>query len=100
MDASFSMCSNPISTNDFDQIKETLSNVVERVSSLEEFDAWLRSQECIESVNLEDFLIKTEPPQREFVVEFKMADSSTKKKAIDIVLLGDQGFRLSEFYDL
>lgn len=94
-----SMRERSISINDFDKLKETLSKVVEKVSSLEEFETWLKSQEYIQSVSLQNFLIKTNPPQKEFIVEFKINDGSTRAKAIDIFVLENGRFRFSRFHE-
>jgi hypothetical protein len=85
--------------NNFSEVEKILPVVVEQVSSLEELENWLRSQECIQAVRLEAFLLKTNPPQREFIVEFKSNRDSTITKVIDIFVLGNGRFSLSKLRD-
>ncbi|MBW4634135.1 MAG: hypothetical protein KME30_20175 [Iphinoe sp. HA4291-MV1] len=82
--------------SDFSELEKILPVVVDQVSSLEELDTWLKLHECIQSVRLEDFLIKTNPPQREFIVEFKNNYGSTITKVINIFVLANGRFRFSE----
>jgi hypothetical protein len=88
------------SMKDSNEIEKNLPVIVAQVSSLEELDTWLKSQECIQSVRLENFLIKTNPPQREFIVEFKSKNGSTITKAIDIFVLGDERLRFNSVRNL
>jgi hypothetical protein len=94
------MCEHVISTGDFDKIERTLSDVIARISSLEEFEAWLKSQAYVESVRLEDYLLKTNPPQREFIVEFKTDESTIIAKAIAISVLPNQKFKFRTLRDV
>jgi hypothetical protein len=85
---------------DFNEIEKTLPGIVEQISSLEELDTWLKSQECIQSVTLQDFLIKTNPPQRKFIVEFKSSKGSTLTKVINIFVWGDGRLEFNNLHDL
>jgi len=86
--------------SDFNEIEKTLPVLVEQISSLEELDIWLKSQECIQGVSLQDFLIKTNPPQRKFIVEFKSSNGSTVTKVINIFVLGDGRLQFNNLHDL
>lgn len=81
--------------SDFNEIEKMLPTVVEQVSSLEELDSWLKSQEGVQSVRLENFLMKSNPPQQEFRVEFKSKNGSTITKLIDVFVLPNGRLRLS-----
>jgi hypothetical protein len=88
-----------IALDSFDKIENEISNVVSNISSLEQLETWLRAQEYIESVRLDDSLIKTAPPQREFIVEFRMNDGSIRTKAIDVFVLGTHRYKYRELHD-
>jgi hypothetical protein len=96
---SSTMCGDTISAEDLAELTGTLADVVQRIGSLEELEDWLRSQHCVESVRTADYLIKTEPPQKELLVTFKMDDSSTVTKVIDIILDRDQTLGLGEVHE-
>jgi len=94
------MCERPLSANDFDLLVRSLADVVARATSLEELRQRLLSEPCVASVELEDYLIKTNPPQRQFRVEFKMDDGSTAVKAVDIYVQEGQRYRFRSLHDL
>jgi hypothetical protein len=94
------MCGDSLSPNDFDPLTQMLADVVSRLGSLEKLRQWLMSQPCVISVELEDYLIKTNPPQRQFRVEFRMDDGSTTVKAIDISVAEGQELRFRSLHDL
>jgi hypothetical protein len=89
------MCGDTISTKEMAKLTETLTNVVQATGSLEALERWFRSQPCIESVNTAKYLIETEPPQKEFLVTFRMDDGLTATKIIDIILYPDQTLGLA-----
>jgi hypothetical protein len=86
------MSDSTISAKELEVIIKTLDNVLRRASSLEDFESWLRSQPGVMSVGTADWLIKTEPPQKEVSVVFKMDDGSTFTSVIDVILYPDQTF--------
>lgn len=96
---SIDMSGDTISVEDFNGLSKSLADVVARMKSMEELEAWLKSRPYIESVNKADYLIKTEPPQKELHVRFKMDDGSTVVKVIDILLYPDQTFELAGLHD-
>jgi hypothetical protein len=100
VDTGIKICGGSTLASDFSEVEKVLPIVVEQASSLEELDTWLKSQDCIQSVRLEDFLIKTNPPQREFVVEFRNNRNSMITKVIDVFVLTNGRFSLSELRDL
>ncbi|GEM_PF-638905 len=80
------MWGDTISVKDLAKLTETLTDIIQRIRSLEELEGWLRSQHCVKSVRTADYLIKTMPPRKELLVAFKMDDGSTITKVIDIIL--------------
>jgi hypothetical protein len=96
---SIDMSGDTISVEELGGLTKTLANVVAGVKSMEELEVWLRSRPYIESVNKADYLIKTEPPQKELQVRFKMDDGSTVVKVLDILLYPDQTFGLSGLHN-
>jgi len=93
------MCGDTISAEDLAELTETLADVIQGIGSLEELEGWLSSQHCVESVRTGDYLIKTEPPQKELLVIFKMDDGSTVTKVIDVILYRDQTLGLGGLHE-
>ncbi len=87
------------STLDFEAFEKRIIPVINNAGSLEEIESWLRSQQGVKSVQLADYLMKSNPPQREFIVEFSMQDGSTVRKIINIFDLGNQQFEFHELRD-
>lgn len=88
-----------LSTTDFQVFEKKLVSAIDIARSLDEIEAWLRSQKSVKSVKLADYLMKSNPPQREFFVEFRMQDGSKVKKIINIFDLGNQQFEFNELRD-
>jgi hypothetical protein len=84
---------------DFEALKKTLATVVDSAGSLDEIEAWLKSQQYVKSVQLADYLLKSNPPQRDFIIEFSMEDGSTVKKIVNIFDLGNQQFQFHTLRD-
>jgi hypothetical protein len=87
------------STVDFEALERTLATVIDSARSLDEIETWLKSQQYVKSVQLAGYLLKSNPPQRDFIVEFKTAGGSTIKKIVNIFDLGDQRFRFHNLRD-
>lgn len=87
------------STVDFKAFEKEVASAIDSAGSLEEIEAWLRSQPGVKSVQLTDYLMKSNPPQREFIVEFSMQDGSTVRKIINIFDLGNQQYEFNELRD-
>ncbi len=84
---------------DFTALEKTLARTIDGAQSLAEIEEGLKSQPGVQSVQLADYLLKSNPPQREFMVEFKAEDGATLKKIVNIFDLGDQRFRLHTIRD-
>jgi hypothetical protein len=93
------MCSESLFTADFEALQETLAAAIASARSLDEIGIWLKSQQCVESVQLADYLAKSNPPQRDFIVEFKTMNGSTVKKIVNIFDLGSQQFQFHNLRD-
>ncbi|MBA4535213.1 hypothetical protein [Brevibacillus halotolerans] len=91
------MCGESLLTINFETLEKTLATVIDSAQSIAEIEAWLKSHHCVKSVQLAGYLLKSNPPQREFTVEFKIESGSTVKKIVNIFELGNQQF---QFYKL
>lgn len=89
----------PSSTFDFHIFEKKAASTIDSAGSLDEIEAWLREQQGVKSVQLTDYLMKSYPPQREFLVEFSTQDGSTVRKIINIFDLGNQQFEFNELRD-
>ena len=87
------------STFEFQVFEKKAVSAIESAESLDEIEAWLRVQQGVKSVQLTDYLMKSYPPQREFIVEFSMQDGSTVRKIVNIFDLGNQQFEFHELRD-
>lgn len=95
------MRSESLSTVDFEalELEKRLATVIASARSLDEIEAWLKSQQCVKSVKLAGYLLKSNPPQRDFIVEFSMRDGSTVTKIVNIFDLGNQQFQFHKLRD-
>ena len=84
---------------DFKIFEKNTASAIDSAESLDEIEAWIRSQQGVKSVQLADYLMKSNPPQREFIVEFNMQDGSTVKKIVNIFDLGNRQFKFHELRD-
>jgi hypothetical protein len=96
---SSTMCGDTISAEGLEELTGTLADVLDGIRSPEEFERWLKSQPCVESVRTGNYLVKTEPPRMELSVVFKMDDGSTITKVIDIILYRDGTLGLGEVHE-
>jgi hypothetical protein len=96
---SSSMCGDSLSTVDLEAFQKNLVDAISHARSLDEITAYLRSQRCVKSVELANYLLKSNPPQRDFVVEFMREDGATFKKIVNIFDLGNQRFQFHKMRD-
>jgi hypothetical protein len=87
------MCDNSLSIDEIESLEKILVAVISRAKSLHEIEMWLKSQQGIKSVEVEDYLLKSYPPQRDLIVEFNMKDGSIVTKIVNVYDLGNQNFR-------
>jgi hypothetical protein len=93
------MCLESLSAVDLEALKERLAISIRGARSLTEIEAWLKAQPCVQSVELTDYLLKSNPPQRDFIVSFKTADGSTIKKIVNVFALANQQFQFHKLRD-
>jgi hypothetical protein len=93
------MCDDFVSVEDIEKIATRLGTIIDQARSTAEIEAWLRSQKCVKSVELADYLLKSDPPQRDFIVEFRLQDGSTLKKVVNMYDLGNERYRFHELRD-
>ena len=67
----------------FELFKKTIADEIDSADSLDEIKERLKSQQSVESVELADHLLKSNPPQRDFIVEFKTEDGVKTKKIVN-----------------
>ncbi len=85
-----------LSGTDMKNFEKELAAAVENAGSLNKLELWLKSQHNVKSVKQADYLLKSYPPQREFIVEFTMPDNSTVTKIVNIFDLGNGKFQFNE----
>jgi len=90
------MCTDSLSTNDFEIFKTRLAKTINNAQSLDEIELWLKSQQCVKSVQLAGYLLKSNPPQRDFIVEFSLYDGSIVTRIVNIYELGKQSFQFHQ----
>jgi len=83
---------------DFEALERALPPAIASARSLDEIEAWLKSQPGVQSVRLADYLAKSNPPQRDFIVEFG-TDNDSVQKIVNIFDLGNRLFRFNKLRD-
>jgi hypothetical protein len=87
------------STADIASAETTLAAVIGEARSLGEIETWLRTQPSVVSVRLGSYLAKSQPPQRDFIVELRAQDGSKATRAIGVLDLGDGHFQFRGLHD-
>jgi hypothetical protein len=77
------------------ELAKALPDVADNARSLDEIAAWLQAQPGVESVELADYLLKSNPPQRDFIVACRAKDGSTVRKALNVYVLSGDKFRFN-----
>ena len=93
------MSNESLSTGDFEALEKALPAAIANAKSLDDIKAWLESQRGVKSVELANYLAKSNPPQRDFIVEFGAANDTTTRKVVNIFDLGNQQFKFHELRD-
>ena len=88
-----------ISARDMEAFTNTLGDILRHIGSLEDLEIWLKSQPRVVLVRTAEYLVKTEPPQKEVSVTFEMDDGSPVTKVIDVILYPDQTFGLAGVHE-
>lgn len=91
------MCEEFIDDSELKKIEMSMAEIVRKSNSLEELESWLQSRQYIDFVRLEDYVIKTFPPRREFTVRLRMKGGGIHEKVLTIVILEKDQL---EFYEI
>jgi len=75
----------------------SIAETISKSNSLEELESWLQSRQYIDFVRLEDYVIKTFPPRREFTIGLRLEGGAIQEKVLTIVILADDQL---EFYEI
>ena len=93
------MSTESCATIDFETLKKALVAGIAKARSLDEIEAWLKSQHGVKSVQLADYLLKSNPPQRDFILELRNENASTVTKIVNVFDLGNEKFEFHELRD-
>jgi len=87
------------SNDDMVELERALPGVADGARSLDEIEAWIRAQPCVRSVELADYLLKSNPPQRDFIIECVTKGGGTVRKILNIYALSGQKFQFNSVRD-
>ncbi len=96
VEAEVSMCEDFISEIELKKFETATTEAIHNVNSLDELASWLQSQRCVDFVRLEEYVIKTFPPRREFTIGMRMEGGIIREKVLAIVILDDDQFEFRE----
>jgi len=82
------------------QLGRSVARAAEEGKTLVELERWLREQPWIESLDTDDYVIETDPPQKEYRVRLRTSDGRAVRRAIDIILYPDGSLRLGGIHEL
>jgi hypothetical protein len=77
------------------ELAKAMAGVAGSAHSLDEIAAWLRAQPGVTSVELGDYLLKSNPPQRDFLVECAQKDGSKVRKVLNVYVLDGDKFQFN-----
>jgi hypothetical protein len=77
------------------ELAKALAGVAGAAHSLDEIAAWIRAQPGVKNVELADYLLKSNPPQRDFLVECTRKDGSTERKVLNVYVLSGDRFQFN-----
>ncbi len=83
---------------DLEALEKALPAAVAGARSLAEIESWLKSQPSVKSVRLADYLLKSNPPQRDFILECMTGDEPATI-IVNIFELGNQHFKFNKLRD-
>jgi hypothetical protein len=72
----------------------TLASITDEARSLDDIVRWLRAQPFVASIKAADYLLKSNPPQREISIEIRLISGGCWKGILKILELGPARFRL------
>lgn len=93
------MSGNAPSDDAIGKFESALPGVANGAQSLAEIEAWVRSQPCVRSVRLADYILKSNPPQRDFVIECGTRDGTMVRKILNVYVLSGEKFQFNGVRD-
>lgn len=87
------------SNDEIGKLERALPDVANRAHSLAEIEAWIKAQPCVRSVEIADYLLKSNPPQRDFIIECADEEGATVRKILNVFVLGGQKFQFNGVRD-
>jgi hypothetical protein len=93
------MSADSITSSGLKDFERNLAEVVGSARTIGEIEVWIRAQSIAKAVRLEDYYLKSNPPQREFVVQFKAKGGETVTKVVNVFDLGNERFQFHEVRD-
>ncbi|NCF66469.1 MAG: hypothetical protein GWP61_10850 [Chloroflexi bacterium] len=99
-DTSAMICEEFFSVSEMEAFETTLAEGASDANSLSEFELWLQSLPCLETVELESYVVKTFPPRREFIIGLKLKGGDTVEKVITIEIVHDDQLKFLEMREL
>lgn len=79
-----------------DLLEAAVSVALREPMRLAELEDWLLSRRQVVSVRLEDYLVKTFPPRRDFSIVYKLENGRTTGAVLSVVVDPDN---VCEFYE-
>lgn len=86
------------SEDEIAEFEKALPGVAGSARSLDEIEAWIRAQPCVRRVELAAHILKSNPPQRDFIVECGTKDG-TVRKVLNIFVLSGEKFQFNGMRD-
>jgi hypothetical protein len=79
---------------DLDAFTARLTDLVAHAKSIADIEQWLTIQPFVASVRVMDYLRKSEPPQREILIDLTTAHAGIQSNSLTILELGPNQFQL------
>jgi hypothetical protein len=76
-----------------------LEGAIDGARALDDVAGWLRRQPAVRSVRLTDGMLKSNPPQREFIVDVASSDGSARTCVVTVYDLGEGRYRFAGLRD-
>jgi hypothetical protein len=87
------------SSGDIADLERALPGLANSAHSLDEIEASIRAYSCVRSVQRSDYLMKSNPPQRDIVIECETGDGAVVRKILNVTVLDDREFRFNGVRD-
>jgi len=88
-----------LSRSELERFGDRLVAAVNQARSVQEIEAWLASQPFVSSVQVGEYLLKSNPPQRHITVALRVGDGETIVKVINISEPGGNAVRFEKLSD-